>query len=41
MEYLFNFRYYRTGVEMVRLANMNMQDGSFENAFTLYMKFIT
>ncbi|XP_036149227.1 STAM-binding protein-like A [Monomorium pharaonis] len=34
-------RYYRTGVEMVRLANMNMQDGSYENAFTLYMKFIT
>ncbi|KAL0111341.1 hypothetical protein PUN28_012911 [Cardiocondyla obscurior] len=34
-------RYYRTGVEMVRLANMNMQDGSYENAFTLYMKFMT
>ncbi|XP_018049926.1 PREDICTED: STAM-binding protein isoform X2 [Atta colombica] len=34
-------RYYRTGVEMVRLADMNMQDGSYENAFTLYMKFIT
>ncbi|KMQ83318.1 stam-binding protein [Lasius niger] len=34
-------RYYRTGVEMVRLADMNMKDGSYENAFILYMKFIT
>lgn len=34
-------RYYRTGVEMVRLANMNMQDSNYENAFILYMKFIT
>ncbi|XP_029659289.1 STAM-binding protein [Formica exsecta] len=34
-------RYYRTGVEMVRLADMHMRDGSYENAFVLYMKFIT
>jgi len=36
-----DFRYYRSGVEMIRLANMNMQDGSYENAYILYIKFTT
>ncbi|XP_012224389.1 STAM-binding protein [Linepithema humile] len=34
-------RYYRSGVEMVRFANMNIQEGNYENAYTLYVKFIT
>ncbi|XP_020288708.1 STAM-binding protein-like [Pseudomyrmex gracilis] len=34
-------RYYRTGVEMIRLANMSMMQGSYENAYVLYLKFIT
>ncbi|EZA58542.1 STAM-binding protein [Ooceraea biroi] len=34
-------RYYRSGVEMVRLADMNMKDGSYENAYVLYIKFTT
>ncbi|XP_015606671.1 STAM-binding protein-like A [Cephus cinctus] len=34
-------RYYRSGVEMLRMANVYMKEGSFENAFTLYMKFLT
>lgn len=34
-------RYYRSGVEMIRMANMYMQDNNFESAYVLYMKFIT
>ncbi|XP_025263457.1 STAM-binding protein [Camponotus floridanus] len=34
-------RYYRSGIELIRYADMNTQDGSYEQAFVLYMKFIT
>ncbi|KAG7190245.1 hypothetical protein KM043_006364 [Ampulex compressa] len=34
-------RYYRSGVEMIRQADMCMKDGNFEYAYVLYMKFIT
>ncbi|XP_012252955.2 STAM-binding protein isoform X2 [Athalia rosae] len=34
-------RYYRSGVEMVRMANVYMEEGSLENAYILYMKFMT
>ncbi|XP_014468047.1 PREDICTED: STAM-binding protein isoform X2 [Dinoponera quadriceps] len=34
-------RYYRSGVEMVRYADMHMEDENYESAYTLYMKFIT
>ncbi|XP_032679797.1 STAM-binding protein [Odontomachus brunneus] len=34
-------RYYRSGIEMVRLAHMHMEEQDYESAYTLYMKFIT
>lgn len=34
-------RYYRSGLEMVRMANVYTEEGSYENAFILYMKFMT
>uniref|UniRef100_A0A6M2DT24 Putative smad6 n=1 Tax=Xenopsylla cheopis TaxID=163159 RepID=A0A6M2DT24_XENCH len=34
-------RYYRSGLEMVRMGNVYEQEGSFENAYILYMKFMT
>eukprot|EP00118_Oscarella_pearsei_P006899 m.32297 g.32297 ORF g.32297 m.32297 type:complete len:474 (+) comp31620_c0_seq1:34-1455(+) len=34
-------RYYRTGVEMERVANMYHSEGNLEHAFFLYSKFIT
>ncbi|XP_067011147.1 STAM-binding protein-like A [Anabrus simplex] len=34
-------RYYRSGLEMVRMANVYYEEGSLENAFILYMKFMT
>ncbi|KAK9506464.1 hypothetical protein O3M35_008401 [Rhynocoris fuscipes] len=34
-------RYYRSGLEMVRMANVYLDEGSLENAFILYMKFMT
>lgn len=34
-------RYYRSGLEMVRMANIYLKEGSLENAFILYMKFMT
>ncbi|KAF6208174.1 hypothetical protein GE061_016625 [Apolygus lucorum] len=34
-------RYYRSGIEMVRMANVYLDEGSLENAFILYMKFMT
>ncbi|KAK4881390.1 hypothetical protein RN001_004709 [Aquatica leii] len=34
-------RYYRSGVEMVRMANVYFNEGSYENAYVLYMKFMT
>lgn len=35
------FRYYRSGLEMVRMANVYLAEGSLENAYILYMKFMT
>ncbi|KAL4708292.1 hypothetical protein ACJJTC_007698 [Scirpophaga incertulas] len=34
-------RYFRSGLEMVRMANVYLAEGSFENAYILYMKFMT
>lgn len=34
-------RYYRSGLEMVRMANVYLQEGNLENAYLLYMKFMT
>lgn len=34
-------RYYRSGVEMVRMAKVYMEEGQLENAFILFHKFIT
>ncbi|XP_069817257.1 STAM-binding protein [Dendropsophus ebraccatus] len=34
-------RYYRSGVEMIRMANVYAGEGNTENAFILYNKFIT
>jgi len=34
-------RYYRSGLEMVRMANVYLDEGSLENAYILYMKFMT
>ncbi|CAH1176450.1 unnamed protein product [Phaedon cochleariae] len=34
-------RYYRTGLEMVRMANVYYGEGSLENAYVLYLKFMT
>nr|CAD7428598.1 unnamed protein product [Timema monikensis] len=34
-------RYYRSGLEMVRMADVYMTEGNLENAFILYMKFMT
>lgn len=36
-----DFRYYRSGLEMVRMANVYLAEGSLENAYILYMKFMT
>uniref|UniRef100_A0A1B6HV73 MPN domain-containing protein n=1 Tax=Homalodisca liturata TaxID=320908 RepID=A0A1B6HV73_9HEMI len=33
-------RYYRSGLEMVRMANVYREEGQLENAYILYMKFI-
>jgi len=33
-------RYFRSGVEMDRMATVYLQEGNIENAFTLYMKYI-
>lgn len=35
------FRYYRSGLEMVRMANVYLEEGSLENAYVLYLKFVT
>ncbi|XP_042238031.1 STAM-binding protein-like [Homarus americanus] len=34
-------RYFRSGLEMVRMADVYAEEGSLENAFILYMKFMT
>ncbi len=34
-------RYFRSGIEMERMAAVYLEEGSLENAFVLYNKFIT
>ncbi|KAF5305526.1 hypothetical protein FQA39_LY01617 [Lamprigera yunnana] len=34
-------RYFRSGLEMVRMAEVYLSEGSLENAYVLYMKFMT
>uniref|UniRef100_A0A673BIY8 USP8 dimerisation domain-containing protein n=1 Tax=Sphaeramia orbicularis TaxID=375764 RepID=A0A673BIY8_9TELE len=34
-------RYFRSGVEMERMAAVYLDEGSLENAYVLYTKFIT
>ncbi|XP_044262222.1 STAM-binding protein-like isoform X2 [Tribolium madens] len=34
-------RYYRSGLEMVRMANVYNSEGNYENAYVLYLKFMT
>ncbi|RZB41167.1 STAM-binding protein-like, partial [Asbolus verrucosus] len=34
-------RYYRSGLEMVRMANVYYNEGNLENAYVLYLKFMT
>ncbi|XP_058823072.1 STAM-binding protein [Topomyia yanbarensis] len=34
-------RYYRSGLEMVRMANVYMQEGNADKAYILYMRFMT
>lgn len=34
-------RYYRSGLEMVRMANVYYSEGNLENAYCLYLKFMT
>ncbi|XP_063907211.1 STAM-binding protein-like A isoform X2 [Zophobas morio] len=34
-------RYYRSGLEMVRMANVYYSEGNLENAYVLYLKFMT
>ncbi|XP_039275956.1 AMSH-like protease [Nilaparvata lugens] len=34
-------RYFKSGLEMVRMANVYYDEGNLENAFGLYMKFMT
>lgn len=39
--YFYFIRYYRSGLEMVRMANSYYEEGSLENAYVLYLKFMT
>lgn len=34
-------RYFRSGVEMVRMAEVYAEEGGYENAYVLYMKYMT
>ncbi|KAK4004809.1 hypothetical protein OUZ56_006533 [Daphnia magna] len=34
-------RYFRSGTEMLRMADVYYKEGSIENAYTLYLKFLT
>ncbi|XP_019878570.1 STAM-binding protein-like [Aethina tumida] len=34
-------KYYRSGLEMIRMANVYYKEGSLENAYVLYLKFMT
>lgn len=38
---LFNYRYYRSGIEMIRQATIYRVEGDLEAAFHLYLKFLT
>lgn len=34
-------RYFRSGMEMIRMANIYTEEGNIEHAFVLYNKYIT
>lgn len=34
-------RYFRSGMEMIRMANVYTEEGNIEHAFVLYNKYIT
>jgi len=34
-------RYYRSGTEMLRMANVYLREGNHENAFILYLRYMT
>lgn len=34
-------RYFRSGMEMIRMANVYAEEGNIEHAFVLYNKYIT
>lgn len=34
-------RYFRSGTEMLRMAEVYYKEGSIESAYTLYLKFLT
>ena len=35
------YRYFRSGKEMLRMADVYNKEGNYENAYTLYLKFLT
>lgn len=35
------YRYYRSGMEIVRMATVYHTEGNLENAYILYIKFMT
>lgn len=37
----FFFRYFRSGNELYRMAKVYMQEGNYENAYILFMRFLT
>lgn len=39
--YFYRFSYYRSGTEMLRMAQVYLTEGDHENAFILYMKYLT
>lgn len=39
--HLLIIRYYRSGLEMVRMANVYYDEGNLESAYCLYLKFMT
>lgn len=45
LQFFFNWaailRYYRSGLEMVRMANVYYDEGNLESAYCLYLKFMT
>ena len=38
---MLSFRYFRSGKEMLRMADVYNKEGNYENAYTLYLKFLT